>query len=142
MASWEWKISRDILVAALVMSFLALAPINHLMPFYMENVQHLHVSETSLIFISTTIAAPLAAAAQSTGRKLSANDKIQFALIGAGGPAPAQMRSRLSAAYEAQIASIPNHRFVLAEKARHFIMLDDPAFFFAQVDAFLAGGAR
>jgi MFS family permease len=38
------------------MSFLALAPINHLMPFYMQNVQHLHVSETSLIFISTTIA--------------------------------------------------------------------------------------
>jgi EmrB/QacA subfamily drug resistance transporter len=37
-------------------SFLALAPINHLMPFYMDNVQGLHVAETSLIFISTTIA--------------------------------------------------------------------------------------
>jgi EmrB/QacA subfamily drug resistance transporter len=37
-------------------SFLALASINHLMPFYMDNVQGLHVAETSLIFISTTIA--------------------------------------------------------------------------------------
>jgi EmrB/QacA subfamily drug resistance transporter len=50
--------SRNFTVAVVVafMSFLALAPINHLMPFYMQNVQHLHVSETSLIFISTTIA--------------------------------------------------------------------------------------
>ena len=41
--------SRNFTVAVVVafMSFLALAPINHLMPFYMENVQHLHVSETS-----------------------------------------------------------------------------------------------
>jgi MFS family permease len=38
------------------LSFLALASINHLMPFYMQHVQHLQVSETSLIFISTTIA--------------------------------------------------------------------------------------
>jgi MFS family permease len=50
--------SRNFTVAVVVafMSFVALAPINHLMPFYIVNVQHLHVSETSLIFISTTIA--------------------------------------------------------------------------------------
>jgi EmrB/QacA subfamily drug resistance transporter len=50
--------SRNFTVAVVVafISFVALAPINHLMPFYMVNVQHLHVSETSLIFISTTIA--------------------------------------------------------------------------------------
>ena len=50
--------SRNFAVAVVVafLSFLAIAPINHLMPFYMQNVQHLHVSETSLIFISTTIA--------------------------------------------------------------------------------------
>ena len=65
--------------------------------------------------------------------------RVPVLLIGAGGLAPAQMRSRLSAAYEAQIASIPNHRFVLAENARHFIMLDDPQFFLATVDAFLDG---
>jgi len=50
--------SRNFTVAVVVafLSFLALAPINHLLPFYMENVQHLRVGETSLIFISTTIA--------------------------------------------------------------------------------------
>ena len=43
-------------VVCAFVSFLALAPINHLMPFYMDNVQGLHISETSLIFISTTVA--------------------------------------------------------------------------------------
>ena len=38
--------------------------------------------------------------------------------------------------YEAQVARIPDHRVVLAEKARHFIMLDDPAFLYATLDAF------
>src|SRR5207302_7985302 len=33
-----------------------LTPINHLLPFYMEHVQGLHVSETGLVFITTTIA--------------------------------------------------------------------------------------
>ncbi len=65
--------------------------------------------------------------------------KVPVLLIGAGGLAPSFMKSRLAAAYEAQIASIPNHKFVLAEKARHFVMLDDPAFLFATIDAFLEG---
>jgi pimeloyl-ACP methyl ester carboxylesterase len=61
-------------------------------------------------------------------------------LIGAGGLLPnGEMRKRIAAAYEAQIASIPKHRFVLAEKARHFIMIDDPAFLFAAIDGFLHG---
>src|SRR5207302_5606244 len=33
-----------------------LTPINHLLPFYMEHVQGLHVSETGLVFITTTLA--------------------------------------------------------------------------------------
>ena len=43
-------------VGAAFISFLALAPVNHLLPFYMENVQGLAVSETGLVFITTTIA--------------------------------------------------------------------------------------
>src|SRR5439155_11247503 len=43
-------------VAAAFVSFLALTPVNHLLPFYMENVQGLHVSETGLVFITTTVA--------------------------------------------------------------------------------------
>ena len=43
-------------VAAAFISFVALTPVNHLLPFYMEHVQALHVSETGLVFITTTIA--------------------------------------------------------------------------------------
>jgi N-formylmaleamate deformylase len=60
-------------------------------------------------------------------------------LIGAGaaisGPA---MKDLFVQAYQAQIANVPQHEFVLAEKARHFVMLDDPVFFFATLDEFLA----
>jgi EmrB/QacA subfamily drug resistance transporter len=43
-------------VGAAFISFLALTPVNHLLPFYMENVQGLAISETGLLFITTTIA--------------------------------------------------------------------------------------
>jgi EmrB/QacA subfamily drug resistance transporter len=43
-------------VSAAFISFLALTPVNQLIPFYMENVQGLRVSETGLIFITTTLA--------------------------------------------------------------------------------------
>ncbi len=43
-------------VSAAFISFLALTPVNHLLPFYMEHVQGLQVSETGLVFITTTLA--------------------------------------------------------------------------------------
>ena len=46
----------SVAVAAAFISFLALTPVNHLLPFYMEHVQGLHVSETGLVFITTTLA--------------------------------------------------------------------------------------
>jgi pimeloyl-ACP methyl ester carboxylesterase len=51
-------------------------------------------------------------------------------LIGAAG-SPA-------AAYEAQVAKIPDHRVVMAERGRHFVMLDEPAFLFSTMEAFLS----
>jgi EmrB/QacA subfamily drug resistance transporter len=45
-----------IAVSAAFISFLSLTPVNHLLPFYMEHVQGLHVSETGLVFITTTLA--------------------------------------------------------------------------------------
>jgi pimeloyl-ACP methyl ester carboxylesterase len=48
-------------------------------------------------------------------------------------------RQQLTAAYEAQVAKIPDHRVAMAEHARHFVMLDDPAFLFSTLDAFLGG---
>ena len=47
-------------------------------------------------------------------------------------------KKSLLAAYADQIASIPKHELVVAENARHFIMLDQPEFFYTTVEKFLA----
>lgn len=47
-------------------------------------------------------------------------------------------KKSLIAAYADQIASIPKHELVVAENARHFIMLDQPEFFYTTVEKFLA----
>jgi N-formylmaleamate deformylase len=44
--------------------------------------------------------------------------------------------------YERQVATIKDHRVVAFPKAKHFIMLDAPAEFFATVDEFLTKAAR
>ena len=59
-------------------------------------------------------------------------------LIAAGATAPTpEGRARLQRSYEAQVAPIPNHRVVIADHARHFIMLDAPDFFHATLTGFL-----
>jgi pimeloyl-ACP methyl ester carboxylesterase len=59
-------------------------------------------------------------------------------LIGAAKDAPdADALARLTKAYEAQVAKAPHATVVMARRARHFVMMDDPAFFFAALDAFL-----
>jgi pimeloyl-ACP methyl ester carboxylesterase len=40
--------------------------------------------------------------------------------------------------FEQQFAKLPRLHFAMAETARHFVMLDDPQWFFQQMDAFLA----
>ncbi len=59
-------------------------------------------------------------------------------LIGATGAAPEAMRPAMAKAYESQVSSIKDARVIMADKARHFIMLDDPSFLFAALDQFLA----
>jgi pimeloyl-ACP methyl ester carboxylesterase len=44
--------------------------------------------------------------------------------------------------YEAQYSSLKDHRLVVAEHARHFIMLDDPSLFFARLDEVLVQDAK
>jgi pimeloyl-ACP methyl ester carboxylesterase len=67
--------------------------------------------------------------------------KSPVLLIGSGALATsAESRKSVAARYEAQVARIPNHKVLIAEKARHFIMLDDPSFFFSAIDSFLATG--
>jgi N-formylmaleamate deformylase len=59
-------------------------------------------------------------------------------LIGSGGLIiPPETKETIMSRYEAQIARIPNHKVVLAEKARHFIMFDDPNFLFSTMEDFL-----
>jgi pimeloyl-ACP methyl ester carboxylesterase len=59
-------------------------------------------------------------------------------LIAAGAFAKdADMRARVRATYEQQVAKVPNHRVVLAEEARHFVMWDTPDFLWTTMDGFL-----
>ncbi len=49
-------------------------------------------------------------------------------------------RAQVRARYEQQLVGVEDGRVVLATAAKHFVMLDDPAFLFAEIDRFLAGG--
>ena len=51
-------------------------------------------------------------------------------------------RAAVVQTFEQQFAKLPRLHFALAETARHFIMFDDPQWFFAQLDAFLADPAK
>lgn len=64
--------------------------------------------------------------------------KSPVLLMAASAGMPEAYASTVKDRYEAQIAAIPNHEVVVAAGARHFIMLDDPQFFFATLDKFLA----
>jgi len=59
-------------------------------------------------------------------------------LIGATGAVPEALRPAMAKAYEAQVSGMKNARVIMADKARHFIMFDDPSFLFATLDEFLA----
>ncbi|AEI63275.1 alpha/beta fold hydrolase [Corallococcus macrosporus] len=50
-------------------------------------------------------------------------------------------RETVEAVYEGQYASLPNARVVMHDTARHFIMWDDPAGFFRELDGFLGAHA-
>jgi N-formylmaleamate deformylase len=47
-------------------------------------------------------------------------------------------REQVEKNFRVQYQSLPNHTFALADTARHFVMYDDPNWFFSHVDAFLA----
>jgi N-formylmaleamate deformylase len=59
-------------------------------------------------------------------------------LLGATAAIPdAQQRAVMEDGYRQEVAAIPNHKVVFAPKAKHFIQLDEPQFFYAQVESFL-----
>jgi N-formylmaleamate deformylase len=47
------------------------------------------------------------------------------------------MKSRVEASYQSQIKDIPNGKVIMDFKSRHFIMLDDPDFFYRAIEDFL-----
>jgi N-formylmaleamate deformylase len=58
-------------------------------------------------------------------------------LIGATATVADDQRPVVETVYRQQVSTIPNHKVVFAPKARHFIQLDEPQFFYAQVESFL-----
>lgn len=64
--------------------------------------------------------------------------EVPVLLMGALGAAPEAMWPAFRTAYEAQVDGVPHATVVFAERARHFVMLDDPAFLFDTLDRFLA----
>jgi len=50
-------------------------------------------------------------------------------------------RAAVTQTFDEQFTKLPHLHFAMAETSRHFIMLDDPQWFFAQIDAFLADPA-
>jgi pimeloyl-ACP methyl ester carboxylesterase len=66
--------------------------------------------------------------------------KTPVLLIGSGAFATSpEMKKSVQDRYEAQVAKVPSHKVLIAEKAKHFIMLDDPTFLFSAMDDFLRG---
>lgn len=59
-------------------------------------------------------------------------------IVAAGSAPTAEVRALVRERYAAQVALVPRHEVVVAERAYHFVMLDDPAFFHATLDSFLS----
>jgi N-formylmaleamate deformylase len=51
-------------------------------------------------------------------------------------------RDQIEASWQAQIKPIPHHELAIIDHARHFVMLDQPAAFYAALDRFLAAPAH
>jgi pimeloyl-ACP methyl ester carboxylesterase len=64
-------------------------------------------------------------------------------LIGASAAIPeALQRTMVEDGFRQEVAAIPNHQVIFAPHARHFIQLDEPRFFYEQVESFLKASDR
>ena len=75
-------------------------------------------------------------------RPLMARAKAPILLLGAGFGRSEAEAKRLDAAYEAQIAGAPHHRYAVSPESAHFIMLDEPQWLSDAVAGFLAKSDR
>lgn len=51
-------------------------------------------------------------------------------------------REQVGKGFREQYAPLADYKFVMSEKAKRFVMFDDPEFLFGQTDNFLAGESR
>jgi N-formylmaleamate deformylase len=58
-------------------------------------------------------------------------------LIGSTALLAPDAKKKAEDSYRAQVATVPRHKVVFAPRARHFIQLDEPKFFFGEVESFL-----
>jgi pimeloyl-ACP methyl ester carboxylesterase len=58
-------------------------------------------------------------------------------LIGSTALLPADERKKAEERYRQQVAAVTKYKVIFAPRARHFIQLDEPEFFFREVAAFL-----
>jgi pimeloyl-ACP methyl ester carboxylesterase len=72
-------------------------------------------------------------------REEVARIKTPVLLIAAGAAFASSKEAldQVAKVYEGQVAKIPDHRTLVAERAKHFIMLDDPEFLIRALDEFL-----
>lgn len=71
-------------------------------------------------------------------RKEVAAIRTPVLLIGSGSLITSPERKKgVQDQYEAQVANIPNHKVLIADKAKHFIMFDDAPFLFSAMEDFL-----
>jgi N-formylmaleamate deformylase len=58
-------------------------------------------------------------------------------LIGSTALLAPDAKKKAEDSYRAQLAAVPRHKVVIAPRARHFVQLDEPTFFFREVESFL-----
>jgi pimeloyl-ACP methyl ester carboxylesterase len=75
-------------------------------------------------------------------RPLMPRAKTPILLLGAGFGRSEAEAKRLDAAYEAQIARSPDHRYAVNAESAHFIMLDEPQWLYDAITGFLAKHER
>ncbi|MEO5820198.1 MAG: alpha/beta hydrolase [Vicinamibacteraceae bacterium] len=98
----------------------------------------LRASEWTRAATPTAVGTAFAELLTTDGRPAAARLTAPVLLIGALGAMPPALRDSAREAYRAQVSGIRNATVVFAEDARHFVTLDDPAFFQRTLEAFLA----
>jgi pimeloyl-ACP methyl ester carboxylesterase len=96
------------------------------------------VDKTSSLSDPKSVGEAMAEMYSNDLRPLMSNIRVPVLEVGEGAYATTDNLKKANLeAYEAQLHLIPTHSLKVSNKSRHFIMLDDPDFFFKEIDDFL-----